>query len=187
MFLTNAIQKIWLKVLREFAPLQYASKVGVHFGKGCKFIKPNFGTEPYLIRIGDHVEITYGVHFITHDGAVWIFRGNRPDIDVFGPITIGSNVFVGLGSTILPGVSIGDNCIIGAGSVVTRDIPSNSVAAGIPARVLKSVDQYYDSIKDNAFDIRTLSYAEKRRILEQKFFGNNARHEKMTNTLKAKD
>lgn len=55
------------------------------------------------------------------------------------PVTIGHNVWIGGNVTILPGVTIGDNCTIGAGSVVTRDIPANTVAAGNPARVLRSL------------------------------------------------
>jgi acetyltransferase-like isoleucine patch superfamily enzyme len=106
MRLIKVIQKIWLKVLSEFAPLKYAQKVGVKFGKGCKFIKPYFGTEPFLIEIGDHVEITAGVTFITHDGSVWVFREKFPEIDFFGPIKIGNNVFIGTGAIILPNVTI---------------------------------------------------------------------------------
>lgn len=55
------------------------------------------------------------------------------------PVSIGNNVWLGGNVTILPGVTIGDNCTIGAGSVVTRDIPSDSVAAGNPARVIKKL------------------------------------------------
>ena len=55
------------------------------------------------------------------------------------PVTIGHNVWIGGDVTILPGVTIGDNCTIGAGSVVTRDIPANTIAAGNPARVIKSI------------------------------------------------
>ena len=55
------------------------------------------------------------------------------------PVTIGHNVWIGGDVTILPGVTIGDNCTIGAGSVVTRDIPANTLAAGNPARVIKSI------------------------------------------------
>lgn len=57
------------------------------------------------------------------------------------PIKIGDRVFVGIGAIILAGVTIGDDVIIGAGSVVTRDIPSNSVAVGVPARVIKKLDR----------------------------------------------
>ncbi|MFR9567161.1 MAG: DapH/DapD/GlmU-related protein, partial [Rikenellaceae bacterium] len=55
------------------------------------------------------------------------------------PITIGNNVWIGGGVTVLPGVDIGDNCVIGAGSVVVKSIPSGSIAVGNPCRVIKSV------------------------------------------------
>lgn len=55
------------------------------------------------------------------------------------PVTIGNNVWIGGSVTILPGVTIGDNATIGAGSVVTRDIPSNSIAVGNPCKVIKTI------------------------------------------------
>ena len=56
------------------------------------------------------------------------------------PVTIGDNVWIGGDVVILPGVTVGDNVTIGAGSVVTRDIPSNTIAAGNPCRVIKQLD-----------------------------------------------
>ena len=63
----------------------------------------------------------------------------RAKLEAAAPITIGDNVWIGGGATILPGVSIGENSVIGAGSVVTRDVPANVVAVGNPARVVKSL------------------------------------------------
>jgi len=163
-------KKIWLKILREYAPLKYAKKVGVTFGEECKFIKPNFGTEPFLINIGDHVEITAGVKFITHDGSVWVFRKLHPGIEIFGPIKIGNNVFIGMDSIILPNITIGNNCIVGAGSVVSKNIPDNSVAVGVPARVIKTMNEFYEGIKDDCFHIRSLSVDKKRAALNSFFF-----------------
>lgn len=61
---------------------------------------------------------------------------------LYSPVSIGSDVFIGVNCVILPGVTIGDRVVIGAGSVVTRDIPSGTVAAGSPARVLGTFDDY---------------------------------------------
>jgi hypothetical protein len=158
-------------------PVAFARSRGMVVGERCRFIKPNtiaFGSEPYLVRLGNHVTVCAGVHFITHDGGVWVLREQHPDIDVFGPITVGNNVFIGPNTLILPGATIGDNCIIGAGSVVTRNIPSNSVAVGIPARVIKSLDEYWAKVEPNATYIRSLPADEKRRILEEKFWGKTA-------------
>jgi acetyltransferase-like isoleucine patch superfamily enzyme len=130
-----------------------------------------FGSEPYLITIGDHVTITSGVSFVTHDGGVWVFREKYPDVDVIAPITIGNNVFIGIRSIIMPGVTIGDNCVIGAGSIVTRSIPSNYVAVGSPARCLKTIDEYWSSIESKAIHIRSLSDDQKRSVLTKQFSG----------------
>ncbi|KAG7665752.1 uncharacterized protein J8A68_000772 [[Candida] subhashii] len=67
------------------------------------------------------------------------------------PITIGNTVWLGAGSTVLPGVTIGDNCVIAAGAVVNKDIPPNSIAVGIPARVVKTMDPV-----DPDFDVHTV-------------------------------
>jgi len=87
-----------------------------------------------------------------------------------GDIEVGNNVFIGLGAIILPGVTIGDNVIIGAGSVVTQNIPSNSVAAGTPAKVLKSIDAYELIVKDDLLMTKNLSASEKRAYLENRFY-----------------
>ena len=62
-------------------------------------------------------------------------------------VTIGSNVFIGAYSIVLPGITIGDNVIVGAGSVVVHDIPSGSVAVGAPARVVKTLSQFIEEKK----------------------------------------
>lgn len=80
--------------------------------------------------MGDHVEVTSGCKFITHDGGAWVLRElGYQKMDVFGPIKIGNNVFIGMNTVILPNVTIGDNVVIGTGAVVTKDIPDNSVVA----------------------------------------------------------
>jgi acetyltransferase-like isoleucine patch superfamily enzyme len=63
-------------------------------------------------------------------------------INTFGNIKIGDNIFVGARSTILPNVVLGDNVVIAANSVITKDIESNSVVAGIPAKKIMTLDEY---------------------------------------------
>ena len=84
-------------------------------------------------------------------------------------VTVGNNVFIGAYSIILPGTVIGNNCIIGAGSLVRGTIPDNSVAAGVPARVIKTVAEYRAKALQSAVHIRGLSREEKRRVLCEKF------------------
>ena len=64
-----------------------------------------------------------------------------------GRVTIGNNNYFGQKVTVLKGVTIGDNCVIGLGSIVTHDIPSNSVAVGVPCRVVSTIDDYYNKCK----------------------------------------
>lgn len=113
----------------------------------------SFGSEPYLIRIGNHCEITSGVRFITHDGATWIFREKsnwNNQLNRFGRIIINDNCFIGINTIILPNVSIGPNSIVGAGSVVTKDIPANSVAAGNPSKIICDIDIYLQKCTNEA-------------------------------------
>lgn len=113
--------------------IKYARMKGVKVGDNCRFVdNPAWGTEPYLISIGDHVLISGKVTFLNHDGSTWVFReeGQYKDTYKFGPIEVGDNCFLGFNSTILPNVKIGNNCIIAAGSMVTKNIPSGEVWGG---------------------------------------------------------
>ena len=105
---------------------------------------PNWGSEPYLIELGNRTEISFEVAFVTHDGATWVFRNQDKYKEVikFGKIKIGNDSFVGARSTILPGVEIGDFCIVAAGSVVTKDIPAGEVWGGVPAHYIMKTERY---------------------------------------------
>ena len=97
----------------------------------------------WLISIGDDVTLAPRVHILAHDASTKTAI-NKTRI---GIVNIGSNVFIGAGSIVLPGVTIGDNVVIGAGSVVSKDIPSNSLALGNPAKVICSYDEYIERKK----------------------------------------
>jgi acetyltransferase-like isoleucine patch superfamily enzyme len=137
-------------------------------GSGCRLINVRFGSEPYLVSLGDHVSVTDS-QFITHDGGVWVFRDKEPDIDVVAPIKVGNNVFIGACSIILPGVTIGDNVVIAAGSVVSVDIPSNVVAAGVPARPIKSLGEYKASVDEKKLQTKRMGRDAKRRYFAMHF------------------
>lgn len=153
-----------LQIARD--PVAYARTVGVTVGPDCRFlgvVRGMFGSEPYLVKIGRHVTLTAGVRFVTHDGGVWVLRGEFPDVDVFGRVTIEDNVFIGLGVILLPGVAVGANSVVAAGSVVTRDIPANSIAAGVPCRPIGTVDDYKERVLAQALHVRSLSADVKRK------------------------
>lgn len=128
------------------SPEQYAKKIGVSIGENCRISSYQWGSEPYLISIGNHVHITSNVQFITHDGGVWVFREEIPNFDVFGKIYINDNTYIGNNCLILPGVTIGKNCVVGANSVITKSIKDNSVVAGVPAKYIMSTQEYKEKM-----------------------------------------
>lgn len=105
---------------------------------------------PHLLTIGSHVMITGPVTILTHDYSWSVLKrkygrvvGNQK------PVSIGDNVFIGWGATILGGTEIGDNTVIGANSVVHGKLEGNAVYAGNPARRIMSIEEYYKKRVDN--------------------------------------
>ena len=112
----------------------FTSGKNFHYYSGYP-IDANF---PWLISVGDDVVLASNVRILAHDAST-ARTGAHTKI---GIVKIGSNVFIGADSIVLCNTRIGDNVIVGAGSVVTKDIPSNSVYAGNPARYICSFDDY---------------------------------------------
>jgi acetyltransferase-like isoleucine patch superfamily enzyme len=167
----NIFNKIYFFYLKRVNPVKWARKLGVEVGANCRLLDVTFSTEPYLVKIGNNVSATK-VHFETHDGGVWVFRDKHPKWDIIKPITIGNNVFIGRDVIILPGVTVGDNTIIGARSVVTKDIPCNTVVAGVPAKEIKKIDDYYNKVSIQVIETKLLGNNEKRNYLRKKFSKN---------------
>lgn len=121
--------------------LQYLLDNGLTLGKNVSNYSPYaFDSEyPWLIEIGDDTIISTNVKILAHDDST-----GRPAIHYskVGRVSIGKRCFIGCGSIVLCNVRIGDNCIIGAGSVVSKNIPDNSVAAGNPAKVICTVEEF---------------------------------------------
>lgn len=149
MIIHRIISKIWSYVCRfsNRTYVNYLRNNGIEIGGGNKF-RP-FSTEidltrPSLITIGNDCYFNKGLTLLTHD---WVTRtfiySGRVFLPSSGRITIGNNVNTAYNVTILKGVTIGDNVFIGANSVVTKDIPSNSIAAGSPCRVIMNIDEFH--------------------------------------------
>ena len=168
------IKKLLTKIKYHNDPVAFARSLGVKMGEGTKIfenVSSTFGSEPWLIELGDFVEISAGVRFITHDGAVWVVRNKecKKDIDVFGKITVGDNCFIGINAVILPGVTIGNNCIIATCAVVAKDVPDNSVVGGVPAKIIKTYDDYYSSTIKKAVPTKYMSAQQKKKYLKENF------------------
>lgn len=122
----------------------------------------------WLIRIGDNVTLAPRVHILAHDASMYRATGYT----YVAPVHIGSNVFIGAGAIVLPGVTVGNNVVIGAGSVVTKDIPSNSVVVGNPAHKIRDYADFMDThinrmkkapVFDESYTLRSLLCDEKKR------------------------
>jgi maltose O-acetyltransferase len=123
----------------EIRPPLYCD-YGYHLRVGARTFV-NFGLvalDVAAITIGDDVQIGPHVQLLTptHPGDA---EARRAKWEAARPITIGSNVWLGGGVIVLPGVRIGDNTVVGAGAVVTKDLPPDVIALGNPARIIRPV------------------------------------------------
>ena len=162
------IAKPFVELYRRLRPMKYAKKIGVNYGKNCHFYGPiSWGNEAWLISMGDNVYITENCKFVCHDGGTLLFRHQIPDLEITKPITIGNNVYIGTETMILRGVHIGDNVVIGARSLITKDVPSNTVVAGHPAKVIKTIDEYLTKISKESLHLGHLKNKEKDDALKE--------------------
>lgn len=165
----NIFKRLLEKIKRRRASASSSAYIdwlrskGVRVGSGCHIWAPGSvmidTTRPSLVEIGNNVYITANTTILTH-GFDWVvLRNHYGDVLASsGKVTIGNNVFVGLGATITKGVHIGDNSIIGAGSVVTKSFPPMSVIAGNPARLICTLDAYHAK-RESSFEGEALEYA----------------------------
>lgn len=148
--IVKIINKISTKLLKIVLPYNfYAKYIGVRFGENCLFLTKKFGSEPYMISFGNNCEVSYNVDFITHDGSIWVIRNlynEYKNMDILKPI------------------NIGDNVIVAAGSVVSKNIPSNSVVAGVPAKVISTIDEYLEKNKKFFSKTKQLSDFDKKQF-----------------------
>lgn len=134
----------------------------VHFGDG---VYANFG-----LTCVDDTHIYVGSHTLFGPNVVLATAGHpmMPELRKHGiqynmPIHIGENCWLGAGVIVVPGVTIGDNVVIGVSSVVTKDIPSNSVAMGTPCRVVRQIN---DHDKEYYFKDKKIDWSEMQQFLD---------------------
>lgn len=148
MSLKEVARKVYNRLLVDNEGyLKYLRSEGVTIGEDVTFHCPNDThvdvSAPHLLTIGDHVNLTGPITILTHDYSWSVVKGKTGEI--LGnekPVTIGNNVFVGWGTTILCGTIIEDNVIIGAHAVVSGHLEHDSVWGGVPARRICSLEHY---------------------------------------------
>ena len=132
--------------------INHLRSLGMTIGERCVIFDPMFTlideTRPWMIEIGNDVQITRGVTILTH-GYDWsVLKGKYGVVlGSSGGVSIGNNVFIGMNTTILKGVHIGDNVIVGAGSLINKDIPDNCVVAGNPVKIVCGLEDYLEKRK----------------------------------------
>ncbi len=156
----------------------YLRHLGARIGTNCSIYTAvaNFGSEPWLIEIGDRVTLTNGVVLVTHDGASRLFRHLHHDMNPhygnrFGVIRIHDDSFIGVNAVILPQVSIGPNSIVGAGSIVNHDVLPNRVVAGNPAHEICTLDEYIERYREKMIPLDATDRATLRRELTKTLWG----------------
>ncbi|HEY0214445.1 MAG TPA: acyltransferase [Paenirhodobacter sp.] len=180
-YLTKQVMKtgrgasLWRKVARPSAEswTAYLRKHGGfhRFGENCFILPESVFTDPAYTVIGNNVWVV-GAWVSGHDGSVIMLgRAYGRKLDTVGAVVIHDDVFIGRGATILPGVTIGPRAIVGAGAVVGKDVPPNSVVAGNPARVVRTLDEHLERMQ-----ARTDSYPW-RDLIEQREGGYDPRLE----------
>lgn len=158
----------WARLFSE----SYARHIGVNI-KGVVRIYGSslntFGSEPYLVTLGNNVYISVEAMFICHDGSTLPFRKDYPSLELADQINVGENVFIGARAVILPGVKIGNNCIIGACAVVTSNVDDNSIVAGVPARKIKDTSDFISESLDKSLGFGHLQGKEKIAAYKKRF------------------
>ncbi len=153
-----AVRELTSKLIRKliFNIYWYINKVaavrylGVKVGSNTRIYTKNFGSEPFLISIGNNCTITSECSFLTHNGALSLVKdSDKNRLYHFQPIEVGDNVFIGHRTIIMQGVKIETNVIVGAGSVVNKSVPKNSVVIGNPIKYVCSFEEYVSKIKSN--------------------------------------
>jgi acetyltransferase-like isoleucine patch superfamily enzyme len=129
--------------------VSYARYKGVKVGSNCRIYTHLFGSEPWLISVGNKVTVTSGVTFLTHDGSTWLFNDEKGRRYKYSRIIIGDNVFIGVNSIIMPGVRIDENVIVAAGSIVTKSVPTGVIVAGNPAKIIGDYSAYAKKVLEN--------------------------------------
>ena len=161
----NIIKSTLLEMVKIVSPVKYARMIGVNLGKNCLVYRSmEWPSEPYLVTIGDNVQLTRGVAIHTHGGGNVIIRQINFFYS-FGKVVIRDWAYIGAHAQIMPGVTIGEGAMVAAGAVVTKSVPDRMVVGGNPAKIICSVDDYLERNLKYNLKTKRLSKKEKKQYL----------------------
>lgn len=173
MFIKKILNKIiYPNCYSNEAYIKFLRKNGALVGDGTFFYGPKKHpvdeTSLPFIEIGENCRITSGVIILGHDYSYSVLRPiYHCMLCKCGVTKIGNNVFIGMNSIVNMGITIGDNVIVGSGSVVTKDIPSNVVVGGNPAKIICSLDTYYKKNNEKFLKYAKCFYERKSKLLKR--------------------
>ena len=128
----------WIEALQSYRSQRFSPKI--KFGNDVQVGRYATITAIEEIEIGDGCLLSEYVYISDHSHNVYT-KNDAPLVKMplirKGPVRIGNQCFIGFRSIVMPGVTLGDRCVVGAGAVVTRSFPSNSVIAGVPAKLIR--------------------------------------------------
>lgn len=160
------------KIISLYKEKEFVKK-NLKVGKNTRILTSysNFGSEPYLIEIGNHCAITSGVKFISHDASIEVALNyyNIPRVEkqmkkeLMAKTLVKDNCLIGVNSIIMPGVTIGPHSIVAAGSVVTKDVAEGDIVGGNPARKIGDIENYMKKIKVNIIEVPLSTQKETRK------------------------
>ena len=156
----HIVSRVFWELIGLINEEKYARHLGVSIGKNCLIATRHFSSEPYLVIIGNNVQVTDNVYFHPHGGG-HVARRKYPDFDIFGKIVVEDWAYIGSGSHIMAGVTIGEGALVAAGSIVTKSVPANTVVGGCPARPICTVDEYIS--KNLRYNIGTKGFSAERK------------------------
>ena len=159
MSIINFCKSAYLELVKMVSPIKHARLIGVNIGNNCLVYRSmEWSSEPYLVTIGNNVQLTRGVAIHTHGGGNAI-RNQIPDFDTFGKVKIKDWAYIGAHAQIMPGVTIGKDAMVAAGSIVTKSVPDGMVVGGNPAKIICSVEEYIE--RNLKYNVKTKGLSEK--------------------------